>query len=63
MCFTAPAHPCTPDVFTRIVDMGYPEGFIWMWEFYLCYCEGGFLERVISDVHLVADKPLISSHE
>ena len=45
--------------FTRIHDvtaMGYPEEFIWMWEFYLCYCEGGFLERAISDVHLVADK-------
>ena len=52
--------------FTHInefVDRGYPEEFIWMWEFYLCYCEGGFLERVISDVHLVADKPLISGCE
>jgi cyclopropane-fatty-acyl-phospholipid synthase len=29
-----------------------------MWEFYLCYCEGGFLEKAISDVQLVAAKPL-----
>jgi cyclopropane-fatty-acyl-phospholipid synthase len=36
---------------------GYPESFIRMWEFYLTYCEGGFLERAISDVHLVAEKP------
>ena len=40
-----------------VTDLGYPDEFIWMWEFYLCYCEGGFLERAISDVHLVADKP------
>lgn len=37
--------------------LGYPEEFIRMWDFYLCYCEGGFLERSISDVHLVADRP------
>lgn len=32
---------------------GFDERFIRMWEFYLCYCEGGFLERSISDVHLL----------
>ena len=37
--------------------MGYPDEFIRMWEFYLTYCEGGFAERAISDVHLVAEKP------
>jgi cyclopropane-fatty-acyl-phospholipid synthase len=36
--------------------LGYPEEFIRMWEFYLCYCEGGFLERTISDVLLVAER-------
>ena len=47
--------------FTRIndvADLGYPDEFIWMWEFYLCYCEGGFIEQAISDVHLLAEKPL-----
>ncbi|MDX2418476.1 MAG: cyclopropane-fatty-acyl-phospholipid synthase family protein [Xanthomonadales bacterium] len=43
----------------EVIDMGYPEEFIWMWEFYLCYCEGGFIEGAISDVHLVAEKPLV----
>lgn len=46
--------------FTHINEvrgMGYPEEFIRMWEFYLCYCEGGFMEKAISDVHLVAEKP------
>ena len=32
---------------------GFDDRFIRMWEFYLCYCEGGFLERSISDVHLL----------
>ena len=43
----------------EVIDMGYPEEFIWMWEFYLCYCEGGFIEGAISDVHLVAEKPSV----
>lgn len=37
--------------------LGYPESFIRMWEFYLCYCEGGFAERAISDVHMLLVKP------
>lgn len=36
---------------------GYPERFIRMWEFYLVYCEGAFLERAISDVQMVFTKP------
>ena len=28
-----------------------------MWEYYLKYCEGGFLERSISTVQLVLSKP------
>ena len=36
---------------------GYPERFIRMWEFYLVYCEGAFLERAISDVQIVFTKP------
>jgi cyclopropane-fatty-acyl-phospholipid synthase len=41
----------------QVRQLGYPETFIRMWEYYLCYCEGGFLERSISDVHLVAEQP------
>lgn len=41
----------------EVIEMGYPEEFIRMWEFYLCYCEGGFIEEAISDVQLVTDKP------
>ena len=38
---------------TQVRALGYDERFIRMWEFYLCYCEGGFLERSIGDVHLL----------
>jgi cyclopropane-fatty-acyl-phospholipid synthase len=41
----------------RIRGLGYPETFIRMWEFYLCYCEGGFIERVIGDVQVLLVKP------
>lgn len=37
--------------------LGYPERFIRMWEFYLAYCEGGFMERSIGDVHLLLTRP------
>ncbi len=36
---------------------GYDERFARMWEYYLKYCEGGFLERTISTVQLVLSKP------
>lgn len=36
---------------------GYDATFQRMWEFYLCYCEGGFLERSISDVQMLLTKP------
>ncbi len=33
--------------------LGYPESFLRMWEFYLCYCEAGFAERALGDVQLL----------
>jgi cyclopropane-fatty-acyl-phospholipid synthase len=41
----------------RIRELGYDERFIRMWEFYLCYCEGGFLERTVGAVQIVLNKP------
>jgi len=38
-------------------QQGYSEAFIKMWEFYLAYCEGGYLERAIGDVHMLFAKP------
>ena len=37
--------------------LGYPERFIRMWEFYLCYCEGGFLERSIGVCQMLLARP------
>jgi cyclopropane-fatty-acyl-phospholipid synthase len=37
--------------------LGYPERFVRMWEFYLCYCEGGFEERQLGDVQMLLTKP------
>ena len=42
----------------KVRKMGYPETFIRMWEYYLCYCEGGFAERYIGDVQMLFAKPL-----
>ena len=40
-----------------VTAMGFSEEFVRMWDFYLCYCEGGFRERVISTVQLAFAKP------
>ena len=37
----------------RVRALGYPESFVRMWEFYLGYCEAGFAERALGDVHLL----------
>jgi cyclopropane-fatty-acyl-phospholipid synthase len=37
--------------------LGYPERFVRMWEFYLCYCEGGFEERQLGNVQMLLTKP------
>ena len=41
----------------KLAVHGYDERFARMWEYYLKYCEGGFLERSISTVQLVLSKP------
>lgn len=37
--------------------LGYDDAFFRLWEFYLCYCEGGFLERSIGTAQLLLAKP------
>lgn len=37
--------------------LGFSDEFMRMWEFYLCYCEGGFRERIIGTVQLTLAKP------
>lgn len=40
----------------QVKAQGFNQSFIQMWDFYLCYCEGGFIEKAISDVHLLFAK-------
>jgi len=42
----------------QVRNLGFSEPFIRMWEYYLCYCEGGFAERYIGDVQMLFTKPL-----
>ena len=52
---------CWRDNFFQRIDavreQGFSDSFIRMWEYYLCYCEGAFLERAISDVQILFSKP------
>jgi cyclopropane-fatty-acyl-phospholipid synthase len=41
----------------EIRDLGYPDEFIRLWEYYFCYCEGGFMERDIGTVQMVLSRP------
>jgi len=41
-----------------VYQQGFDERFVRMWEFYLCYCEGGFLERAIGTKQIILAKPL-----
>ena len=41
------------DRLDEVRALGYDERFVRLWDFYLCYCEGGFIERSISDVQLL----------
>jgi cyclopropane-fatty-acyl-phospholipid synthase len=42
----------------KVRSLGYPETFIRMWDYYLCYCEAGFTERYLGDVQMLLTKPL-----
>ena len=41
----------------EVSAQGFDERFIRMWEFYLAYCEGGFMERSIGVAQLLMAKP------
>ncbi len=45
------------DRLDEVRAMGFDARFIRMWEFYLCYCEGGFRERIIGTAQLTFAKP------
>lgn len=41
----------------KVKQQGFDEAFIRMWEYYLAYCEGGFIERVIGTSQFLMAKP------
>ena len=40
-----------------IEQLGYSRDFQRMWEYYLSYCEGGFLEHYINCAQIIFEKP------
>ncbi|MBA3988486.1 SAM-dependent methyltransferase [Aliidiomarina maris] len=42
---------------SELQTLGYDERFSRFWNYYLSYCEGGFIERRVSAVQLMATKP------
>lgn len=52
---------CWHDRFEARLDevraQGYSESFIRLWRYYLCYCEGAFLEHAIGDVQMHLIRP------
>lgn len=41
----------------EVKELGFDDVFVRMWEYYLCYCEGGFRERVIGTGQFLLAKP------
>ena len=41
----------------HLQQLGYDDAFFRLWEFYLCYCEGGFIERSIGAAQILLSKP------
>jgi len=41
----------------RVIELGYGQNFIRLWEYYLKYCQSGFEERVIDVQQVVLKKP------
>lgn len=44
-------------VLPAVRKLGYSENFIRMWQYYLCYCEGGFTERQLGLIQALLIKP------
>jgi cyclopropane-fatty-acyl-phospholipid synthase len=41
----------------RVKELGYPDSFVRLWDFYLSYCEAGFAARRLGDVQLLLTRP------
>lgn len=50
-------HERFSDSIDEVRGMGFSEEFIRMWQYYLCYCEGAFMERAIGNVQMLMMRP------
>lgn len=41
----------------RVSELGFDQRFVRMWNYYFCYCEGGFRAKSISTVHMTFQRP------
>ncbi len=41
----------------QVRALGFDDYFIRMWNYYLCYCQGGFEERIIGTSQILLAKP------
>ena len=41
----------------QVRELGFDDCFIRMWNYYLCYCQGGFEERIIGTSQILLAKP------
>jgi len=54
---TAPFHPLRESERAQVLQLGFDERFMRIWEFYLAYCEAAFAERSIDVVQYTLRKP------
>ncbi len=47
--------------YNEIKALGCGDTFLRMWDYYLCYCEGGFVEKAIGCVHMQFQKPEVGA--
>jgi cyclopropane-fatty-acyl-phospholipid synthase len=45
----------------RLRSLGFSEEFRRLWQFYFCYCEGGFRERFLGDVQIVLQRDAVTA--
>ena len=50
-------------VLPQVRELGFSDPFIRIWNFYLVYCEAGFLENLIGDFQFVFAKPEAQSFQ
>jgi cyclopropane-fatty-acyl-phospholipid synthase len=46
------------DRMSEVLDLGYPERFVRLWNYYFAYCEAGFAERYLADFQILLSRPL-----